>query len=421
MVKSTTLYIFLFFALGFALFLAVSCSGESDDEELAESGSDNNPPVGASPVDDDGNTDDDSTVFDDDDDLQGELEQMLQEYIELPEGFSIRVYAKGVENARSMRLGENGTLFVGSRTAGKVHALPDSDGDHRADDVILLMDNLNSPNGIAIRQGDLYVAEINRILRFDNIEQNLGSVPAPVVVNDDFPSDGHHGWKFIAFGPDDKLYVPVGAPCNVCENENPIYASITRMNPDGTGLEIFARGIRNTVGFDWHPQTNQLWFTDNGRDLLGDDFPPDELNRAPEKGLHFGFPYCHGGTIPDPEFGQGHSCNEFVPPAMPLGPHVAALGMRFYTGDMFPAEYRNQIFIAEHGSWNRSVPIGYRVTLVRLNDEGTAIGYEVFAQGWLQGETSWGRPVDVLVMPDGALLVSDDKANAIYRISYDEN
>jgi glucose/arabinose dehydrogenase len=238
-----------------------------------------------------------------------------------------------------------------------------------------------------------------------------------VVVNESFPRDRHHGWKFIAFGPDGLLYVPVGAPCNICEREDERYASILRMKPDGTGLEVFARGIRNTVGFDWHPETKELWFTDNGRDMLGDDLPPDELNRAPQKGMHFGYPYCHGGTISDPEFGSKRKCDEFTPPAMNLGPHVAAIGMRFYTGSMFPKEYQNQIFIAEHGSWNRSKPIGYRITLVRL-ENNRAVKYETFAEGWLQGERAWGRPADVLVMPDGALLVSDDEADVIYRISY---
>ncbi|MBI3779767.1 MAG: PQQ-dependent sugar dehydrogenase, partial [candidate division NC10 bacterium] len=238
-----------------------------------------------------------------------------------------------------------------------------------------------------------------------------------VVLNESFPRDRHHGWKFIRFGPDGLLYVPVGAPCNVCEGEDERYASIVRMKPDGTRFEIFARGVRNTVGFDWDPKTHELWFTDNGRDWLGDDLPPDELNYAPKRGLHFGFPYCHGNKISDPEFGKKRTCEEFIPPAIELGPHVAALGMRFYTGKMFPGEYRNQIFIAEHGSWNRSAPIGYRVTLVRLENH-RPLKYEVFAEGWLQDARAWGRPVDLLVMPDGGMLVSDDEAGVIYRISY---
>ena len=336
--------------------------------------------------------------------------------IRLPDGFEISIYASDVPGARSMALGPNGTLFVGTRV-GKVYAIVDRNRNNRADEVITVARGLRMPNGVAFRGGALYVGEVSRVLRYDNIEARLSNPPTPVVVNDTFPGDRHHGWKFIRFGPDGQLYVPVGAPCNVCERSDGHYALIMRMNPDGTGLEVFARGVRNTVGFDWHPETKTLWFTDNGRDWLGDDVPPDELNHAPRKGLHFGFPYCHGEDISEPEFGEKHACEEFVPPAMKLGPHVAAIGMRFYTGMMFPDRYRNQIFIAEHGSWNRSTPIGYRVTLVRL-EENRAVTYEVFAEGWLQGNAAWGRPTDVLVMPDGALLVSDDRAGVIYRIVY---
>ena len=337
--------------------------------------------------------------------------------IKLPPGFAISLYADKVEGARSMCLGEKGTLFVSTRDVGKVYALVDHNRDNRADEVITIAAGLNMPNGVAFRDGALYVAEVSRLLRFDGIEARFKNPPAPVVVRDDFPTDQHHGWKFIRFGPDGMLYIPVGAPCNICERADERYASIMRMRPDGTGLEVFARGVRNTVGFDWHPATRELWFTDNGRDWLGDDLPPDELNRAPVKGLHFGFPYCHGGSIPDPDYGTKRSCQEFVPPVINLGPHVASLGIRFYTGSMFPALYRNQIFIAEHGSWNRTTPIGYRITLVRL-EGNRAISYDVFADGWLKEGKAWGRPVDVLVMPDGALLVSDDRAGAIYRISY---
>lgn len=337
--------------------------------------------------------------------------------IKLPPGFAISVYASDVLNARSMALSPNGTLFVGTRAAGKVYAIVDRDRDNKADEVITLAQGLYAPNGVAFRNGALYVAEVNRILRYDNIETDLKKPPKPIVVNDTLPRDRSHGWKFIRFGPDGLLYVPVGAPCNICERADERYASILRMQPDGTGLEIFARGVRNTVGFDWHPETQELWFTDNGRDWLGNDMPPDELNHAPQKGLHFGFPYCHGKAISDPEFGKKRTCEEFTPPAIALGPHVAAIGMRFYTGAMFPNAYHNQIFIAEHGSWNRDTPLGYRVMLVRL-DKNRAVTYEPFAEGWLQGDTAWGRPADVLVMPDGALLVSDDEANVIYRISY---
>jgi glucose/arabinose dehydrogenase len=324
-----------------------------------------------------------------------------------------------------MALGANGTLFVGSRSAGNVYAIVDGNGDQQADQVLTIARGLNSPNGVAFRDGALYVAEIQRIIRFDNIEASLENPPAPVVINQEYPSDTWHGWKYLRFGPDGWLYVPVGAPCNVCEPGDGLYGTITRLaprghpplGPDGSGLEVFARGIRNTVGFDWDPLTGELWFTDNGHDELGDDIPPDELNHAPQAGLHFGFPYCHGAAIADPQFGQEQDCTEFTPPAIALGPHVAALGMRFYTGEMFPAEYQNQVLIAEHGSASRSTPIGYRVTLVRIVD-GQAAAYETFAGGWLQNGQILGRPVDLLVLPDGSLLVSDDTANAIYRISY---
>jgi glucose/arabinose dehydrogenase len=337
--------------------------------------------------------------------------------IKLPAGFQIDVYADKVPGARSLALGPDGIVFVGTRDRGVVYALiPHSSGD-RAEKVMTIARGLNSPNGVAFRKGSLYVAEISRVMRFDNIAERLENPPEPVVVNDDFPGDEHHGWKFIAFGPDDKLYVPVGAPCNVCDREDPRYASIMRMSSDGSELEVFASGIRNTVGFDWHPITKELWLTDNGRDWLGDNLPPDELNHAPHKGLHFGFPYCYGKNVPDPEFGKARDCDKFEPCAQALGPHVAALGMRFYNGAMFPPRYRGQIFIAEHGSWNRSVPIGYRITLVSL-DENRPVKYEAFAEGWLQGMTAWGRPVDVQVIEDGSLLISDDKAGLVYRISY---
>jgi glucose/arabinose dehydrogenase len=336
--------------------------------------------------------------------------------IKLPARFHVSIFAE-VPNARSMTLGSKGTVFVGNRSGDSVYAVVDADADGKADHVYAIAAGLDSPNGVAFRDGALYVAENSRILRFDEIEKNLTRPPKPVVVNDTYPKDRSHGWKFIAFGPDGKLYVPVGAPCNICERSEPIYASITRSNPDGTGREVFAHGVRNTVGFDWHPRTSELWFTDNGRDWMGDDMPADELNRAHQKGMHFGYPYIHQGDVPDPEYGKGKKPDEFTPPVRKLGPHVAALGMRFYTGRMFPEDYRGQIFIAEHGSWNRSTPIGYRVSLVKLSGS-QAVSYEPFAEGWLQGRRAWGRPVDVLVMPDGALLVSDDKAGVIYRIAY---
>lgn len=341
------------------------------------------------------------------------------ESITLPPGFTITVYTDNVPNARAMALGQNGTLFVGSRDNGQVYAVIDKDGDQRADEVLTIAKGLKMPVGVAFQHGSLYVSAVDRILRFDKVEQRLTNPPSPVTVTDDFPKETHHGWKFIAFGPDGKLYVPVGAPCNICEPDPDRYALISRINPDGSSYEVVARGVRNSVGFDWDPKTRDLWFTDNGRDWLGDNQPPDELNHAPKTGLHFGYPYCHGGTIPDPDYGAKHACREFTAPAVMLGPHVASLGMRFYTGAMFPREYRNQIFIAEHGSWNRSEKIGYRITLVSRDDQGN-LRYSVFAKGWLQGEKAWGRPVDLLVMPDGALLVSDDLAGVIYRIGYQQ-
>jgi glucose/arabinose dehydrogenase len=367
------------------------------------------------------------------------------ERIKLPAGFRIEVYAAPVKNAREMTLSPGGTLFVSTRREGNVYAVLDTRHANKGDRVVTLAKGLQNPNGVAFREGALYVAERSRVLRYDDIERHLDRPPKPVVVRADFPTEAHHGWKFIAFGPDGWLYVPVGAPCNICKSKDPIFATITRVSPDGKQREIYAHGVRNTVGFDWHPQTHVLWFTENGRDELGEDTPPDELNRAPAACLDFGYPACHGTGIADPEFGRGKDCSKTVAPAADLRAHVAALGMRFYTGSMFPKEYRNDIFIAEHGSWNRTIPDGYDVIRVRLDGE-KVVSQEVFASGWLgpaarpedpgrsytrradesadgsnQGGKklqAWGRPVDVLVMPDGALLVSDDTADAIYRISY---
>jgi glucose/arabinose dehydrogenase len=335
------------------------------------------------------------------------------ERLRLPPGFEARLWARA-PGARSMTLSPGGTVFVGTRE-GNVYAIRTAPGGDRS--VVTLARGLNMPNGVAFREGSLYVAEVHRVIRYDAIESRVSNPPAPIVVRE-FPKDRHHGWKFIAFGPDGMLYVPVGAPCNICQPA-PMYAAIHRMRPDGSGFETFARGIRNTVGFDWDPATRELWFTDNGRDMLGDDVPPDELDHAPRAGLDFGYPTCHGRSIADPEFGRRRPCSATTPPDVELGPHVAALGMRFSTGRMFPEKYRSGIFIAEHGSWNRTRKIGYRVGFVPVQ-EGRAGPYEVFARGWLQDEQAWGRPVDVLVLPDGALLVSDDEAGAIYRISYRE-
>jgi len=351
--------------------------------------------------------------------VQGGGADLPLDQIKLPPGFRIEVYSDNVPGARSMTLSPGGTLYVGTLNAGNVYAVVDRGKKGRADEVILIASGMDLPNGVAFRDGALYVAEASRVLRYDGIEGRLKAPPKPAIVSDAFPRSPHHGWKVARFGPDGYLYVSVGAPCNICEEKDPRYAAILRMKPDGTGMEVFASGVRNSIGFDWHPETKELWFTDNGRDWLGDDRPPDELNRAPRKGMHFGYPYLHGKDIPDPEYSRKAGRRVFTPPEKELGPHVASLGMRFYTGTIFPVEYKNQIFIAEHGSWNRTTPIGYRVTLVRLKD-GRAASYEVFAEGWLQGRNARGRPVDVLVMPDGALLVSDDKAGAIYRIRYEK-
>jgi glucose/arabinose dehydrogenase len=336
--------------------------------------------------------------------------------IRLPPGFSIQVYSANVPDARSLAVGEGGTVFVGSRTAGRVYALIDSNHDNRADRVLTVARG-RLPNGVAFHKGSLYVAEVNRVTRYDSIESHLEHPLAPVILRDDFPDKPDHGWKFIRFGPDSLLYVPIGAPCNSCVSTDPRFATITRMRPDGSQFEIFAYGVRNSVGFDWHPSMMQLWFTDNGRDELGDNKPPDELNYAPRQEMNFGFPYCYGDTVSDPVFGAGNPCRNFTAPTLNLPAHVAPLGMRFYTGKMFPEEFRGTIFIAEHGSWNRSAKVGYRVTMVQLHDVNV-ISYREFANGWLQGQSAWGRPVDIEIMPDGALLVSDDFAGAVYRISF---
>jgi glucose/arabinose dehydrogenase len=331
--------------------------------------------------------------------------QAQLEKIQLPPGFKIEVYAQ-VPNARSLALGAKGTLFVGSRSGGNVHAVsPDRK-------VTRIAEGMSMPNGVAFRDGTLYIAEVGKIYRVENAETNPGK---PELIYDKLPSDVHHGWKFIRFSPDGKLFIPIGAPCNVCDRNG--YALIGSLDLKSKVFEVHSRGVRNTVGFDWHPQTRELWFTDNGRDWMGDELPADELNHAPKPGMHFGFPHCHQGDTPDPEFGRNRKCAEFAPPAQKLGPHVAALGMRFYTGAMFPAEYRNQIFIAEHGSWNRSKKSGYKVSVVKL-ENGKVVSYQPFAQGWLQGESASGRPVDLEVLPDGSLALSDDSAGMIYRISF---
>ncbi|HAT6979716.1 TPA: sorbosone dehydrogenase family protein [Legionella pneumophila] len=339
--------------------------------------------------------------------------------LKYPAGFTVSIYAQPVVDAREMALGSKDIVFVGSRNAGKVYAvIPDKKNSHGTR-VLTIASGLNMPNGVAFHQGSLYVAEVGRILRFDNIESNLNNPPKPTVVTTKLPKEKAHGWRFISFGPDGRLYIGVGAPCNVCLMDDPHYATIMRMEADGQNLEVYAKGIRNTVGFDWDPIHHNLWFTDNGRDWLGDDLPPDELNVAPRKGMDFGFPYCYGKSTADPVYGKLHPCSEFTPPVYEFPAHVAPLGMSFYTGKLFPSNYWGLIFISEHGSWNRSHKIGYQVITAKIkNNHVTEV--KPFISGWLQGEKAWGRPVDTLVMPDGALLISDDYANVIYRVSYQQ-
>ncbi|MBL7699574.1 MAG: sorbosone dehydrogenase family protein [Chitinophagaceae bacterium] len=340
--------------------------------------------------------------------------------LKLPEGFKISFFARDVDNARSLALGDNGTVFVGNRKSKNVYALVDADKDGVAEKKYTIASGMKSPNGVAFHKGSLYIAEISKVWKIDNIESNLQNPAKPVLVNDSFPTAEHHGWKYIAFGPDDKLYVPVGAPCNICDDneKDKRFSSIMRMNADGSELEVYSHGIRNTVGFTWHPETKELWFTDNGRDELGDDIPPDELNIATKKDENFGYPYCHAGEIPDPEFGKGKNCGDFKAPAAKLSPHGAALGIKFNTGTMFPEKYRDQVFIAEHGSWNRSKPIGYRIMMASI-EGGEVKSYQPFIEGWLNNGEAWGRPVDVLFLKDGSMLVSDDHANAVYRVTYE--
>lgn len=355
-------------------------------------------------------------------DIRSAKAEVKLDQIKLPAGFKISVWAADVPNARSMAISDNGIIFVGNRQEKNVYALVDENADGKADSKFILAEGLRMPNGVAYRNGDLYVAEVSRILRFKDIKNNLTN-PKYEVVYDGYPTDAHHGWKFIAFGPDGLLYVPVGAPCNICEKDDPIYASITRIDVTKPGAkpEVYAHGVRNTVGFDWHPQSKNLWFTDNGRDMMGDDIPDCELNQATAKGQHFGYPYWHAGTVKDPEFGdKGKASSTYIAPAAKMGPHNAPLGMRFYRGGMFPTTYKNNAIIAKHGSWNRSKKAGYEVVMAKIDAQGKVTGQEVFASGWLNPATQevWGRPVDVQELPDGSLLISDDMANCIYRVTY---
>jgi len=349
----------------------------------------------------------------------------VEEYlgkIELPPGFAISVYANDVLRVRSLAVSESGTVYGGSRgqidnkAIGNIYAIPDTNGDQVADTVNIIAENLDTPSGVALHDGDLYIAEINQILRIEAVETKIDQINTPTIVKADLPTERHHGWKFIGFGPDNKLYVPVGAPCNTCAPSER-HALIARMDSDGSNYETFASGIRNTVGVDWHPQTGDLWFTDNGRDMWGDDRPPEELNRATQAGQHFGFPFRYGTDLEDGDFKTEKNASEFTSPMLELPAHTAGLGMRFYTGDAFPEQYRGDIFIAYHGSWNRSSPAGYLI--MRVDMEGNEVrGHEVFAKGWLQDEKYWGRPVDIDFLNDGSMIVSDDHANVIYRIRY---
>ena len=345
------------------------------------------------------------------------------EQLRVPPGFRVELLTDAVPNARQMALGRHdgaqGIVYVGS-ARGNVYAVQYGGAGARAS-VHTVASGLDVPSGVAYRDGALFVGALSRVLRLDGIDAKLDAPPAPVVVSDRFPSETHHGRRFIAFGPDGKLYVPVGAPCNVCLPDDR-HGVIQRMSVDGGAIETVACGVRNSVGFDWNPADRTLWFTDNGRDLLGDDLPADELDHVTRIGENFGYPWCHQGDTADPEFGAQRPCSEFTAPAAKLGAHVAALGMRFYEGTQFPAAYRGNIFIAEHGSWNRSRKVGYQVVRVAIDAQGRAGTPEPFLTGFLQvdggRESVWGRPADVLPLPDGSLLVSDDSAGAIYRIRY---
>ena len=347
--------------------------------------------------------------------------QDIIKQLHVADDFEISIYADDLPNARSLTLGDHDIVYIGTGAEGKVYAAQDANGDGIAEKRYTLAENLNMPNGVAYRAGSLYVAEINRIIRFDNISQNLASPPKPVVVYDQFPSDQHHGWKYLRFGPDNKLYTAIGAPCNICDPEKSIYTSLVRLDADGSHFESLARGIRNTVGFDWQPCTHALFFTDNGRDYLGDDLPPDELNQWSKTGEHFGFPHCHAGYIKDPEFGEHKKCSQFKAPAWQFKAHVAPLGLHFYQGKQFPQKYQNQLFVAQHGSWNRTKPDGYRIALITFK-QNKPVSEQVFIDGWLtKADKVLGRPVDILEMPDGSLLISDDQLGVIYKIHYKAN
>jgi glucose/arabinose dehydrogenase len=336
--------------------------------------------------------------------------------INVPDGFAVEIWATGIPGGRAMARGDKGKIYVGTRIIGRVYEITD-DGVRRTSRVVV--DKLTQPAGVAFANGSLYVMAINRVLRFDGIEDNPNVQPVDLTDKFNLPPLQHHNWKYIRFGPDKKLYVPFGAPCNICE-PTAEYAQIRRYNPDGSGMEVLARGVRNTVGFDWHPKTGELWFTDHGRDWMGDDTPQDELNRISQTGLNFGFPYCHAQGLPDQDIKKSDPCAGVTRPVALMGPHAAAMGVQFYTGKMFPAQYRDAMFIARKGSWNRTKLIGFDVVTVRASADGKSARVTPFMTGFMDAKENsfWGRPAYLLQMPDGALLVSDEQLGAIYRVSY---
>jgi glucose/arabinose dehydrogenase len=336
--------------------------------------------------------------------------------IKLPPGFKVEVWASGLPGGRAMARGDDGKIYVGTRGIGRVYEVSDS-GKER--NVRVVVDKLTQPAGVAFRNGSLYVMAIDKVLRFDGIEKNPSAAPVDMTAQFKLPPEPHHNWKYIAFGPDGKLYVPFGAPCNICEISGE-YAQIRRYNPDGSGMEVVATGVRNTVGFDWHPVTKELWFSNHGRDWMGDEVPNDTMHRMQKTGLNFGFPYCHQGDLPDPDVKKANACAGVEKPVALMGPHAATMGVTFYTGSMFPAEYRNVAFNARKGSWNRTKKIGFDVVMVKSDPDGRNARVEPFMTGFLNeaDQTFWGRPAYLLQLPDGSMLVSDEQLGAIYRVTY---
>ena len=336
--------------------------------------------------------------------------------LRLPAGFKAEVWASGMPGARAMARAENGKIYIGTRGIGRVYELTDN-GSSRTSRVVV--DKLVQPAGVAYGNGALYVMAIDKVLRYDGIASNPGVAPVDMTAAFKLPPEQHHNWKYIAFGPDGKLYVPFGAPCNICE-PGAEYAQIRRYNADGSGMEVIARGVRNTQGFAWHPESRELWFSDHGRDWMGDDGPADELNRLTRNGQNFGFPYCHANGIADRDFARANACDGVTLPVQTMGPHASAMGVHFYTGSMFPPEYRNTLFVARKGSWNRTQKFGFDVVTVRMDAQGNSPRIQPFMTGFLDpiNDSFSGRPTYLLQMPDGSLLISDEQMGAIYRISY---